>query len=332
MSAFTDHLLASGVSLSPLDQSGRTATLEWDTQITGPVLGEQILVAIPDMHLSDGGPGDVFVGRGADQLARISRLLDGLASAKAAFPTTRVVQLGDLYDVWRAYPEYRDHPTSDYRRIEHAYGSVIGRLTQGLRARVCIGNHDAILGLYPPSWARTPTGPTGRLAYGHLLGVGRVLAFHGHQEAAVGEALAAQGGEDVVKIATLAAALWKAPSQMLQEELDLAAELLSDPEWSLAEMLARHWPFVDAPPGEHGYWSPAWCARNGRERLGRLASELPWASDLRMILVGHSHCPGISMTEVRGRLVPLVDAGSWIQGKSQIVVAEEGRLTLYAMT
>ncbi len=331
MSAFTEHLASHGAPLTPLEQAGRTATLTWDTAVTGPILGEQILVAIPDMHLSDGGAGDVFVGLPHGQLSRFSRLIGALASAKAAFPATRIVQLGDLYDVWRAYPEYRDHPSSDYRRIEQAYGPVLGRLTQELRARVCIGNHDAILGLYPPSWARTPSGPTGRLAYGHLLGGGRVLAFHGHQEAHVEEAMAAQGGEDTVKIATLAAGLWKAPSQMLQEELDLASELVSDPEWSLSDMLARHWPFVAAPPGEHGYCSPAWCARNGRERLGRLASEVPGAANLRLILVGHSHCPGISMTEIRGRMVPLVDAGSWIQGKSQIVIAEEGRLTLFSV-
>ena len=331
MSAFTDHLAGAGVSLSPVDQDGRTATLEWDTRITGPVLGEQILVAIPDMHLSDAGPGDVFVGRGAEQLARIARLLSGLESAKAAFPTTRVVQLGDLYDVWRAYPEYKNHPTSRYDRIEDAYGPILRRLTVDLRARVCIGNHDATLGLYPPAWARTPAGPTGRLAYGHLLGGGRVLAFHGHQEKGVGEAMAAQGGEGIVKLATLAAGLWKAPAQMLQDELDLASELFSDPEWSLGEMLARHWPFVDAPAGEHGYRSPSWCARNGRDRLGALASELPGSSALRLLVVGHSHCPGISMTEVLGRTVPLVDVGSWVQDKRQIAIAEEGRLTIYSV-
>ena len=331
MSAFTDHLADRGVTLEPLDQAGRTATLEWDTEITGPVLGDMILVAIPDMHLSDGGAGDVFLGLSEDQLERFSRLLDALISAKAAFPTTRVVQLGDLYDVWRAYPEYKDHPTSHYERIEDAYGPILRKLTVDLRARVCIGNHDAILGLYPPSWAQTPAGPTGRLAYGHLLGGGRVLAFHGHQEVGVGQAMAAQGGEGVVKVATLAAGLWKAPVQMLQDELDLAAELSTDPEWSLGEMLARHWPFVDAPPGSEGFRSPAWCARNGRDRLGTLASALPGAAALRLLVVGHTHCPGISMTEIGGRMVPLVDAGSWIQSKSQIVIAEEGRLTIYTV-
>jgi hypothetical protein len=37
------------------------------------------------------------------------------------------------------------------------------------------------------------------------------------------------------------------------------------------------------------------------------------------------------MMNVGGRVVPLVDVGSWIQGKSQIAIVEEGRLTIQSV-
>ncbi|MFO0591737.1 MAG: metallophosphoesterase [Polyangiaceae bacterium] len=326
---FVRALAARGVGLTPLLQEGRTATLTWDTGVTGPVMAERILVVIPDMHLSDRGPGDVFVGLGAGQREKMLHLLDALIATKQAFPELRVVQLGDIYDVWRAYPEYKDHPTANYRRIEDAHGDIIGKLTQDLRARVCVGNHDAPMGPYPPSWARGPNGPTGQLAYGHTFASGRVLAFHGHQQDVIGQEMAAQGGLGTVQFATLAAKLLPASSQLAQEYLDLATVFFADPDTAF---FRGHWPlFAEAPSGLDGFTSPVWCDRQSRDLLGSLVSAIGDSRNLRLAIVGHSHCPGISWIEVHGRRIPLVDAGSWIQDKRQIMIAVEGSLTLYSV-
>ena len=326
---FVRALVARGVALAPLVQEGRTATLTWDTRVTGPVMGERILVAIPDMHLSDRGPGDVFVGLGAGQREKLLHLLDALIATKGAFPELRTVQLGDIYDVWRAYPEYKDHPTANYRRIEDAHGDIIGKLTQELRARVCVGNHDATMGPFPPSWARGPNGPTGQLAYGHTFASGRVLAFHGHQQDVIGQEMASQGGMSTVQLATLAASILCGPSQILQERLDLATVFFEDPDTAFFK---GHWPLSpEVPGGLDGFASPVWCERQSQKELGDLVSAIGDAQNLRLAIVGHSHCPGISWIEVRGKRIPLVDAGSWIQGKRQIMIAVEGSLTLYSV-
>lgn len=326
---FVRELSRHGVTLTPLLQEARTATLTWDTRVTGPVMGERILVAIPDMHLSDRGPGDVFVGLSAGQRECLLRLLDALIGSKASFPDLRVVQLGDIYDVWRAYPEYKDHPTANYRRIEEAHGDIIGKLTQELRARVCVGNHDAPMGLYPPSWARGPSGPTGQLAYGHTFASGRVLTFHGHQTEVIGQEMAAQGGMEVVELATMAASILPGASQSAQRALDLATVFFEDPNLSFVH---GHWPLVGRPPDLlDGFSSPVWCNRQARTELEQIVSLIPGAESFRLAVVGHSHCPGISWLDVKGRRIPLVDAGSWIQDKRQVMIAVEGSLTLYSV-
>lgn len=332
MSPFLSRLTAAGAVLEPLRQAGEEVTLEWDTAITGPILGDLILVALPDLHLSDGGLGDVFVGVESGARARMERLLRALVVAKASFPRTRVVQLGDLYDVWRAYPRLQGQlpEGATYELIDKPYSEILDLLLNQLRARVCVGNHDAILALFPPFWARTADNkPTGQLAYSHLFGSGRVLAFHGHQDKAVGEVMADVGGTGVVKLMTTMAAKLSAPlSQGLQKTFDLAMEFFDDPTPALFD---GRWRAMDPPSGMPGFSSRCWCDRNKREELGLLASAMENASNLRLLLVGHSHCPGISMTEVQGRAVPLIDVGSWVQGKSQIAIAEEGRLTVYTV-
>lgn len=331
MTPFLSRLTAAGAVLEPLRQAGEEVTLEWDTSITGPILGDQILVALPDLHLSDGGSGDVFVGVGSGARARMERLLRALVAAKASFPRTRVVQLGDLYDVWRAYPKLQGQlpERATYELIDKPYSEILDLLLNQLRARVCVGNHDAILALFPPFWARTADNePTGQLACSHLFGSGRVLAFHGHQDKAVGEAMTALGGTGVVKLMTMAATLSAPLSQGLQQTFDLAAEFFEDPTPALFD---GHWRQAAPPAAATGFSSPRWCDRNHREKLALLASRHPQAANLRLLIVGHSHCPGISMTEVQGRAVPLIDVGSWVQGKSQIAIAEEGRLTIYTV-
>src|SRR5207302_159880 len=119
--------------LTPLTQADEETVLTWDTDLVGPVLDDTVLVAVPDMHLGAGAAGDLFAWpQHAAAAQRFKGFVDGLAQVAPQFPKLEVLQLGDLYDVWRAYPEYRDHPTSDYRKIEDAYSPSLGILLQKL--------------------------------------------------------------------------------------------------------------------------------------------------------------------------------------------------------
>ncbi|MFO0614717.1 MAG: hypothetical protein U0414_19175 [Polyangiaceae bacterium] len=326
------RLQDSGI-IRPLQQDNRDVALTWDKAQADFSMGPTELVALPDMHLAGAGPGDVFAAVSADKVrARLLAFVRALADARAAGEAFEIVQLGDLYDVWRAYPHFKDHPTSDYRVIEKAYGESLAILLQDLTARVCIGNHDAALALFPPSWARSPAGGVnGQLAYGHRFGGGTILAFHGHQEETLAQAMAAQGGSAVVKLVTEAAKLSNPLSFAIQNGFDFLSDLFSDNEFSLNDLLETRWPGVDPPADAHGFASPRWSAREGREILQKLVSALPGAHALRLVVLGHSHRPGVSAIHVEGRLVPLVDVGSWVQGRAQIAIARDGELRLWSV-
>lgn len=326
------ELAKHGVALKPLEQTGVPLVLRWDTNITGPILGDDTLVAFPDMHLSGFSAGDIFRGTDPNALVRLTKILRAFTAARTSFPSLRFVQLGDLYDVWRAYPEYRDHPTSDYRTIEDAYGEALGLLVQTLQARVCIGNHDATLAQFPPSWARRADGRvTKQLAYGHRFGARRVLAFHGHQEDTL-DRLPSQDGAFFVKLATEAAKLSNPLFQSLEQKLDLVSDYFGDTDLSLHQAFSEGWPDATAPADTQGFTASRWCKRGRRELMESLLGRLDGASELRLVFVGHSHRPGIAALQIQNRLVPIIDVGSWVWGRSQLAIATEGQLALYDIT
>ena len=330
MSALSDALKNAGVKLGPFQQAGTDVALTWDPAVTGPILDDRVIVVFPDFHLASGGAGDIFRGSDGGGLGRLLPLLKALLGVAPQFPKLTVVHLGDLYDVWRAYPDFSTHPTSDYDVIEKPYGDALGLLVEQLNARVCIGNHDGGLGLFPPAWARNDDGSVnGQLAYGHLLSNSRVLAFHGHQEDTIDRALGGSQGSDAVRLATEVARLSNPLSLGIQQGISLVIDMFSDDTFSLTDLLGSRWPEADPPADAHGFRSPRWCDRTGRATLQRLVGALPGASGLRLVFVGHSHRPGVSSVHVNGRLVPLIDVGSWALGSSQFAIVTEGEVRLW---
>lgn len=331
--AIVSGLASRGVTLTPLEQEGLPVKLTWSGG--EPILGTRALVVIPDVHLASGGDGDVFAD--GDDLAsnRLSRLVDAIVSFKTSFEAAggrlSVLQLGDLYDVWRAYPDYVDHPTSDYSVIESTYGDVIGKLTGAADARVCVGNHDAVMALYPPSWARGPNGPNGRLAYAQTFVQGRVLGFHGHQIDQLVEAMGGQEGEGAARLASVLAKLSNPMSQLLQRGVDFAVDFFADPS-QFVEVAQRMWPRSTAIRDTAPFSSPRWCDRDGADHLRAVMEGIVGANATRVAFIGHSHRPGITAVHVGSRFVPVIDTGSWVWGASQIAIGVEGEIALWTVT
>jgi hypothetical protein len=333
--AIVDGLRAAGLSVTPLQQEGRPVRLTWDPATE--ILGTRAMIVIPDIHFATGLTGDVFANDGTSALATLSRLVDATIAVKGSWEASgkrlSVVQLGDLYDVWRAYPTYVDHPTSDYRIIEDAYGAVLGKLMGPADARVCVGNHDATLALYPPSWGRDANGPNGRLAYAQSFVNGRVLAFHGHQVDQLVEAMGGQEGDSAAKLATIVAKLSNPLSMLLQRGVDFAIDFFSDPSVEQFEdVAARQWPEWTAVGATGPFSAPRWSDRDGREHLRAVLEGITGSSTVRVALVGHSHRPGVTAVTVGDRFVPVVDVGSWVWGAAQIAIGVEGELALYEVS
>jgi hypothetical protein len=324
---------AKGLATRRVVANGQPSALTWDPA-SEAIVGENVLVVLPDLHLGAGGDGDIFSGVATnvtDSRGRLSTFLNALIDAKAAIEPAgtrlRLVQLGDFYDVWRAYPSYRDIPGADYSIIESAYGEVIGKLVNQLDARFCVGNHDATLALYPPWWGRGSNGKAnGRLGYAQRLCDNNVLALHGHQAAQIVEVMQAQGGGAWVSFAMWLAGVWNALDEKIQATLDHSF----DPDlWPKT----LDWANLDTPP-KGPFAAAAWAARDGRDVLAKILGGLHeghmfGADTPRIVFVGHSHRPGISWIEVNEQVVPVVDVGSWTYGRSQFAVAVKGEVSLW---
>ncbi len=96
-----------------------------EVSFPAPVFGLP-LIAIPDVHLGDGTGADIFANGALT--AHKKRLYDFLHIAgydviDAYNGNAEVVQLGDWYDIWRAYPG--DLDTASYERIESVYRDIV---------------------------------------------------------------------------------------------------------------------------------------------------------------------------------------------------------------
>ena len=336
MNLVCDSLRKQGVTVAPVMQDGKALRLTWNPAQTGPLLEDRVVVVLPDVHLSNDGDGDIFRQNDPFRHARLRLFLTALVHARELvlhqgrrFST---LQLGDFYDVWRGYPEYKDHPTSDYRRIEEHYADVIDLMISGLDMRVCVGNHDASMALFPPFWGRNQFGPNGRLAYSQRLAGGRILAFHGHQVDQLQKAMQSQGGSTVVKAATLAAQKLSNPlSLLIQEGVDLLQDAFDDPHLSEQDLLNAHWPKSTTLSDQGGFQAKLWSDRLHNDHVKRVLEQTPWKDIVRLVFVGHSHRAGISAITLGNTFVPVIDCGSWAWGRTQFCVAIEGEVSLWSL-
>jgi UDP-2,3-diacylglucosamine pyrophosphatase LpxH len=333
MNWVVDQLRALGQRLEPVSVEGVPVALRWDPAATGPILGNRLLIAIPDLHLGDGGSADIFRGQApagdASRRGRLASFLQSLVAIKGALPaqgkSMSVVQLGDCFDVWRAFWSDPDQAGRTYAAVEAAYGDVIAELIDRLDTRFCIGNHDAILAKYPPDWAFSANS---RLAYAWRFCDGKVFAFHGHQTDDLVEEMAAQNGQFWVSVGSLLSTLNNSLGQSVQETIDRREDGIP--------ASLDGWPAA-APPGSGPFTSERWSDRQGREPrvqkiFGGIARVAPAvAASARLVITGHTHRPGVGWFAAQDRVVPVVDVGSWTYGRSQFAIAVEGSVSLWQL-
>ena len=337
MNPICSSLRQQGLDVQPIMQEGAALALTWNVQQTGPVLEDRAIVLLPDIHLSNDGDGDIFREGDPKRHVRLVKFLTALVTAReqaiAKGLRCSTVHLGDFYDVWRAYPTYRDHPTSDYGAIERPYADALDLLFGKLDLRACVGNHDATLSIYPPYWARDQDfKPNGRLAYSQRFAGGRVVAFHGHQSDQLQKALETEGDAGFVKAATLAAQ--KISNQLAlgaQHAVDLMLDAFADPHLSDAEIPNGLWARSGTLKDTAGFHAPLWCDRINNQHLHAVLERSTFKDVARLVFVGHSHRAGVSAIMLGGRFVPVVDSGSWAWGRTQFGVAVEGEVSLWSL-
>lgn len=298
---------------------------------TTPLFGTP-LFAVPDVHLCDGGGGDIFYNSNPDKPRRLQALLQAIFDYMNEHPmSARAVQLGDWFDIWRVSASDPRHMT--YGAIENAYAGILD-----LDARIglahVIGNHDA--GFLNSLPGRRVTQPQ-LFRSGFWLGK-NVYALHGHQTDLVppsgssfdqtAVALATTIGGFIPGVATF---------ESYVDRLGLGDGVK---RWLLDSLLTtREDPGPQARPDDDR--PPPANVRSGRfgvrgnvdqlatiaHKVGALPASGGRSADV--VIVGHSHTPGASWTECTGKPVVVVDAGAWAYDQANFLIAAEDTIAVY---
>jgi UDP-2,3-diacylglucosamine pyrophosphatase LpxH len=282
------------------------------------------LIAIPDIHLGDAGPGDVFMAHAPDKALRLAATLRATSSIMNAHPAaTQALQLGDWFDLWRT--DGGDVRSTKFGKIQNA---AIYREILDLDAQIglphLIGNHDAsFLRALPDRRVQQP----GSFRLGFWLNQS-VYAMHGHQTELLPPPSAASAEFLVAAATTLAEFIPGVTT--FEAYVDRFGPGKGIKEWLLSCLgLLRQDPQpvqrpIDAsvsPPGVRAQF----VQRENREDIARLAAEvskLPASHgrSARLVIVGHSHAPCIAFSNVP-RPTVIVDAGSWAFDQANILLA-----------
>jgi hypothetical protein len=306
------------------------------------VLGQQSLIAVPDVHISDGTAGDIFLDGDAENVTRFTATLaainDYWKAEDAAGASASVLQLGDWYDVWRAIGH--DATQAQFAKIDNvpAYQTLLA-LDKQLDLAHLIGNHDASFTHALPD-RRVSDGDRFRFGFGLAESNGRCFALHGHQVDELVGVPSPPHDQKVVWLSTLAAEHGFSAVRGLEDFFDKeGASAGAFFHWLTALVgLNRPDPVPtprvrkEPPAGFIG----SFVEREGNEQLVQIASKACqklYASPnpLELLIVGHSHKPCISWTQHPDSQQPVivVDAGSWVQGAAQILFGADDHITVF---
>lgn len=309
-SEILQQLGAAGLSPEPVRAGGAPVELGWAVDSTDPLLDSRVLLVLPDLHLDQCAGGEV---------ARLERFLKAMVLAKASLQARgralSVCQLGDFCDA-RSDAAFRDA----HRRVESL-------LIDELDTRFCVGNRDWMWSRSPPDWGFT----AGRLGHSQRFHKGRVFAFHGHQGDPRVDTLLGDAPAPWTALGSALASISNPADALVEARIAAWEELAPEASQSSA------WPEGAAPSAPTPFRAARWCDFGERPARFRRALEAARAlapaitNAIRLVLVGHSHRPGLSWFELAGRVVPVLDAGSFCHGQSQFALVEEGSASLWQL-
>lgn len=292
------------------------------------------IFAVPDVHLCDGKGGDIFYHNNPDKPRRLRAVFQAINDYLMQHPmSARCIQLGDWFDIWRVTGS--DPADMTYGAIQNApmYQEILGLDAQIGLAHV-IGNHDAgFVRSLPDRRAMQPQ----LFRFGFWLG-SNVYALHGHQsdivpptgssfdEAAV--ALATTLGSFVPGVTTF---------ESYVDRLGLGqgiARWLLDSLFSEREDPGPQARPEDRSPPPNNVRSARFVVRENIDQLADIAHKVAAMSasggrSADVIIVGHSHTPSVSWTDVTGKPVVIVDAGAWAYDQANLLVAAEDTIAIF---
>jgi UDP-2,3-diacylglucosamine pyrophosphatase LpxH len=316
-------LQARNQDLKPTDVSIAFASPIFDTPI----------IAIPDVHLGAGDDGDIFLQGNVIRAHKLEAVLEATGTYLSRHPlSSYALQLGDWFDIWRVYGANPHDMT--YGAIGNAdvYQKILD-LDARLGLPHIIGNHDAGF-LHTLPDRRTGQPELFRLGFwiGH-----NVYALHGHQTD-LSPPIDVSFGALVLHLATLIGAI--APGiTNFQEYIDRqqapgVATWLRDLVLGIREdpLPSPRPPDIGKPP--INVRTGQFVVREGVDTLASIVdkvSALPESHGRRadVLIVGHSHQPCVSWTEITGRPIFVIDTGCWVYGQANLLVAAGDTIAVF---
>ena len=328
VTAFSQSLGSSGYTIRHHAPNGTPVQVVFSDPIF-----QTPLIAIPDIHLSDAGPGDIFLSGGADKPKQLAAVLRATLDLLNSHPTsTQAIQLGDWFDVWRTAGG--DVRSTYFGPIQNAavYKEILDLDAQIGLAHV-IGNHDAsFVRALPDRRVQQPS----LFRLGFWLGQS-VYAMHGHQTDIAPPVNAASDQFFVAAATTLAEFIPGVST--FEAYIDRFGTGNGIKEWLLSGFgLLRGDPPLQQRPldpatppvGVQG----SFVQREGRDNIAHVVSEvsnLPASHGraARLVIVGHSHVPCVAFSTASGPPVVIIDAGSWTYDQANILIAAEDTAAVF---
>src|SRR6478609_3938445 len=327
VSAFDGLLRPSGYVLRPTNTRVVFKSVLFGTPI----------FALPDMHLCDGEAGDIFLNNNPDKPRKLQAVMQAMFDYMTSQPmSARALQLGDWFDIWRVAGSNPQHLTYGAVQNAEAYRGILD-----LDARIglahLIGNHDAgFLNALPDRRASQPH----LFRSGFWLG-SSVYAMHGHQTDIV-PPIGASFDEAAVALATTIAGFIPGVTSF-ESYVDRLGFGPGLGRWLLDSLLnMREDPGPQARPEDRS--PPPANVQKGqfvvRENVDHLATiahhvgMLPGSGgrSADVVIVGHSHTPSASWTDVTGKPIVVVDAGAWVYDLANLLIAAEDTIAVFDVT
>ncbi|MCA9639503.1 MAG: hypothetical protein KC492_02385 [Myxococcales bacterium] len=348
INAFYDRLRKFQLILQQQGYDLRLASAQLDNGGTVPVMiqfpttqiGQQALIALPDVHLAGGNAGDVFYNGDPENPRRLTAVLKAMQTYSLQNQPTTLLQLGDWYDVWRSIGS--DAQSSQYNLIDDvpAYQELLG-LDKALELAHCFGNHDASFTHALPD-RRVADQNRFRFGFGLLNSGGRVYALHGHQADSIQGEPNSSGEIRAVWLGTLAANYLSSKFRNLEEFMDKQGNFEGAKDWLLKLVgLNRDDPTPtgrppQAPPSDGQTWHAKFVQRESMASLVAIAQAAvdrlyTNAASLELLVVGHSHKPCIGWTPHPNTKKPVVviDCGAWVYGQANLMFAAGNVAAVY---
>jgi UDP-2,3-diacylglucosamine pyrophosphatase LpxH len=283
-----------------LGKAGSKASLFKNLRLSSDKpMTSKLTVCIPDMHLLEKGKTDDFIDQDSKHEERFLDLLDFLIDLKGEEgDDLEIIQIGDMYDLWQA--------KGNANLIVEAYPSIIG-LVDKLKSVYVVGNHDIDL----VKWFENKGEAFGRKwrHYSLVDGKKRALFEHGFQADMANNQDRWSGaiGREITKIVGMMeyinpdidvelGSMWDGIVRAFNKYNVFSPR--SDPQgFNAHELMKYYMDLMEKYNGGHTY-----------DHYG------PEEVDLVISVIGHTHNARLVQVPRNGKLIYLMDCGSWVNG------------------